>query len=256
MPSSLDPYLDGNSLLHCRDPRAKLLAMLVLLVSVVLVPVGNWIAFGLFGLLIVVLIALARIPPGPLLRRLLIALPLVLPAVLFLPFLHGGTILWQIRIGGWHIALGDAGLVLPGSILIKAALSVLALGVLVTTTRMADLLRGLDKLGAPRLLTALFGLMYRYLFIIEDEARRLKAGRDVRYCGGLMVGIRSVGHMAGSLFLRSYDRAERVYEAMLLRGYDGTYRSLNPLSIGGADILMVVTTAVLVVSISLAGRWL
>ncbi|MCL2149624.1 MAG: cobalt ECF transporter T component CbiQ [Dehalococcoidia bacterium] len=256
MRSSFDLYLDGASLLHCRDPRAKLLAMLVLVVALVLVPVGCWMAFGLFSLLVLALVVVAHIPLARLLRQLLVVLPFVLPAVLFLPFLHGGTILWQVKMGGWHLTLGDTGLVLAGSILLKAILSAFALGVLVATTRMADLLRGVDALGAPRLLTTIFGFMYRYLFVIEDEAHRLRAGRDVRYYGGLLIGIRSVGHMAGSLFIRSYDRAERVYGAMLLRGYDGTHRSLNSLRVGWADVLMVMAMTVLAVSISLAGRWL
>jgi len=252
--SSLDAYLEGSGLLHRRDPRAKLLATLTLVLALVLTPVGSWVSFGLFGLIIVAVIAASGIPPVRLLRRTVIVLPFVLPAVLFLPFLHGGDVLWQAQVGGWHISLGRTGLVLAGSIVIKAILSALVLGLLMATTRMSDLLRGLSKLGVPRILTALFGFMYRYLFVLQDEALRLKAGRDVRYYGGLRVGISSVGHMAGSLFLRSYDRAERVYGAMLLRGYDGAYRSLNQLRVNRVDILMVFVAVALVVPISLITR--
>ena len=230
--------------------------MLVLVAALVLLPVGNWAAFGLFALLVALLMIVARVPLLKLLRRALIVLPFVLPAVLFLPFLHGGDVLWQGQIGGWHLTLGRTGLVLAGTVVLKAALSALSLGVLTATTRMTDLLTGLDKMGTPRLLTALFGFMYRYLFVLGDEALRLKAGRDVRYYGGLKMGISSVGHMAGSLFLRSYDRAERVYGAMLLRGYDGTHRSLSPLRVGITDILMAVFISALAISISVAARWL
>lgn len=256
MRSSLDPYLEGESSLHRRDPRAKLLATLVLVLALVLVPTGNWLAFGLFALMIAVMAVMARVPLQHFWRRVLIVLPFVLPAVVFLPFLHGGDVLWQVQIGSWHLTVGQAGLVLAGSMVLKALLSALALGLLVTTTRMADLLVGLDKLGAPRIMTTLFGVMYRYLFILEGEALRLKDGRDARYCGGLAVGLNSVGHMTGSLFLRSYDRAERVYGAMLLRGYDGIGRSLNQLRVNRADILMVGVVAVTVASISIAARWL
>jgi len=255
MSPSLDAYLEGDGLLHRRDPRAKLLATLALVMALVLTPVGSWVALGLFALLIAVALVASGVPRIRLLRRTLIVLPFVLPVVVFLPFLHGGEVLWQAQIGSWHLTLGSTGLVLVGSVAAKATLSALALGLLMATTRMSDLLRGLRKLGVPQLLTALFGFMYRYLFVLADEAQRLKAGRDVRYYGGLKVGISSVGHMAGSLFLRSYDRAERVYGAMLLRGYDGIYRSQNPLRIGLVDILMVTAVAVLAISVSLLARW-
>lgn len=256
MQSSLDPYLDGKSLLHNRDPRAKLLVTIVLVVAIVLVPAGKWETFGFFGLIIISMTAIARISFVRLLRRVLVALPFVIPTVILLPFLHGGEVLWQTRVSGWHLTLGSAGLVLAASITLKAMLSALVMGLLMFTTRMSDLLRGLDKLGVPRLLTELFGFMYRYLFVLEDEAHRLKAGRDTRYFGGVMIGIRSAGHMAGSLFLRSYDRAERVYNAMLLRGYDGTYRSLNPLRMGRVDLLLILVMVALAVTISLVARWL
>jgi len=253
---SFDPYLEGEGPLHRRDPRAKLLAVLILVAALVLLPAGNWVAFGLFGLPVALLMILARVPLFKLLRRTLTVLPFVLPAVIFLPFLHGGDVLWHGQIGGWHLSVGRTGAELAGTVVLKAMLSALVLGLLTATTRMADLLNGLDKMGAPRLLTALFGFMYRYLFVLGDEALRLKAGRDVRYCGGIKVGINSVGHMAGSLFLRSYDRSERVYGAMLLRGHDGTHRSLKLLRVGMADALMVAAVLAMATSISLGARWL
>ena len=254
--SSIDPYLEGDGLLHRRDPRAKLLVVLVLVVALALVPVGGWVMYGLFSLVVIIMTAVARVSLIHLLRRVLVVVPFVLPAVLFLPFLHGGEVLWQIKIGYWHLAIGHTGLVLAGSIVLKAMLSALTLGLLVTTTRITDLLVGLDKLGVPHLLTTLFGFMYRYLFVLSDEALRLKSGRDARYCGGFVTGIRSVGHMTGSIFLRSYDRAERVYGAMLLRGYDGNHCGLNQLRMGRADILMVATVVVIAASTILAARLL
>jgi cobalt/nickel transport system permease protein len=254
---SLDPYIEGASPLHRRDPRAKLLATVALIAAIVLTPAGAWASFGLFLLLVAGLIIVAKVPAVRLLKRSLVALPFVLPAAVFLPFLHGGDILWQAQLGGWHLMLGRDGLELAGSIVARAWLSVAALAVLMATTQMSDLLNGLEKLRVPRIFVSLFGFMYRYLFVLEDEAMRLKTGRDVRYFSrSTRLGISSVGHMAGSLFLRSYERAERVYDAMLLRGYDGESRSLNPLKGGYADILLFAAITIIAVSINIISRWL
>ncbi len=254
---ALDPYIESASPLHRRDPRAKLLATVALVAAIVLTPVGAWTSFGLFLLLVVGLVIVARVPAVRLLKRSLVALPFVLPAALFLPFLHGGETLWQAELGGWHLALGQDGLMLAASIVAKAWLSVAAVVTLMATTHMNDLLKGLEKLRVPRIFVTLFGFMYRYLFVLEDEAMRLKTGRDVRFFSrSLKLGISSVGHMAGSLFLRSYERAERVYGAMLLRGYDGESRSLNPLKAGYADALLFVAITIIAVSINIMSRWL
>lgn len=253
---SLDPYLEGSSVLHRRDSRAKLLSAAALITAIVLTPVGAWVSLGLFLLLVTGLAAATRLPAGRVLQRSSVALPFILPAALFLPFLHGGDVLWQAQLGGWHLTLGLEGLVLAGSIAAKAWLSVLTLAVIMATTRMSDLLLGLEKLRIPRLLVSLFGFMFRYLFVLEDEAMRLKSGRDVRYFSNSAgLGIRSVGYMAGSLFLRSFGRAERVYGAMLLRGYDGTNRSLNPLRFRQGDLAFTAVMFAMTAAVS-AVRWL
>jgi len=85
----------------------------------------------------------------------------------------------------------------------------------------------------------LLSVMYRYIFVIHDEATRLKQAHDSRYFGGgLLLNIKTVGYMAGSLFVRSYERAERIYNAMLARGYDGINRTINMFHFGTEDIIL------------------
>jgi len=158
-----------------------------------------------------------------------------------------------VLVGGWHITLGRAGLELAGSILARAWLSVLALSLLMATTDMRDVLKGLERLRAPRLLVMLMGFTHRYIFVLADEARRLKSGRDVRlFSRSVRLGIRSVGHMAGSLFLRSYARAGRVYGAMLLRAYDGTPRSLKTLRFRPSDLIFILSAVLIILTIYFA----
>jgi cobalt/nickel transport system permease protein len=142
------------------------------------------------------------------------------------------------------------------SILLKSALAVLMAAVLVGTTRPQELLRALERLRVPRLLSATIMLMYRYLFVIAAEGQRMLRARDSRSAS--MPGIRGgrsahwragiLGRMVGSLFLRSYERSERVYAAMAARGYDGSFRSVradNALDAGDWTALLVVLTALI-----------
>jgi cobalt/nickel transport system permease protein len=110
---------------------------------------------------------------------------------------------------------------------------------LTATTPLPDILVAMRALGVPRLLVAILGLMWRYVFVLADEALRMMRAREARSAsaGGKGGGTTTwraqvAGQMVGSLFLRGYERSERIYHAMLARGYDGTVRSLplKPLS--------------------------
>ncbi len=240
----LDQYRDHAGPLHRLDPRAKLLGTLALVAAVVLTPNGDWRSFALFLGVELALLLLAAVPPAYVLRRTLTVLPFVLVVAVFLPFAREGAAALAFRLGPWHVTLSREGLVLLGSVLAKACLSAFALILLTATTHMRELLLGLRRLHAPQLFVALFAFMYRYLFVLTDEAERLATARSSRALSrDLGLGIRSVGHMAGSLFIRSYERGERIYGAMLARGGGGESRTLTPLRFGPADLLFTLTVA-------------
>ncbi len=146
-------------------------------------------------------------------------------------------------------------LVILWSVLAKSWLSAFAAGVLTSTTEFADLLKGLSMLGTPRVIVALLSFAYRYVFVLVDEAERMNRARDARDCGGRSSRARKlqiVGSMIASLFIRSYERAERVFFAMKSRGFDGEVKTLRGLRVVREDILFVVVTLGLLCAVRFA----
>ncbi|MDI7278144.1 MAG: cobalt ECF transporter T component CbiQ, partial [Anaerolineae bacterium] len=146
-------------------------------------------------------------------------------------------------VGAWRLTMTGAGCAALAEVLARAWLSVLAAGLLTATTPFADLLAALQSLGLPRVLVALVSFLYRYLFVLVDEAERLwrarearSAGQGARAGGSLAWRARVLGGLVGSLFIRSYERSERVYQAMLTRGFQGEIRSLGARRLSAADL--------------------
>jgi cobalt/nickel transport system permease protein len=125
------------------------------------------------------------------------------------------------------VSLSEPGLWAAWNIVAKGTLGVAASIVLAATTPVADLLRGLDRLHVPRVVTAIAGFMVRYLGIVAGEGQRMHVARQSRgYDPRWLWQARGMAASAGTLFVRSYERGERVYLAMLARGYDGTMPAL------------------------------
>jgi cobalt/nickel transport system permease protein len=130
--------------------------------------------------------------------------------------------------GGYNLGLGglsvsQSGLWILWNVMIKSSLGVFAIILLYSTTPFPQLIKGLERLGSPNVFTVLISFMYRYSFILIDEMQRMKRARDSRSFGERwLYQLKTMGHMVGTLFLRSFNRGERVYFAMLSRGYHGT----------------------------------
>ena len=266
--SLLDPYRSRRSLIHRLDPRLKLSGVVATVVAVSLLPVGAWPVFILFAALVLGIVILSELGPRYVLRRSLLSSPFFLAAFPLL-FTTPGAPLASWHILGHSVALSMEGLDRFLSIAIKSWLSVVLTVVLAGSTPFPDLLVALRSLRVPRLLVAVFGLMWRYLFVLADEAVRLLRARAARSAslwtppdgvavqlrmnpsagparlgvpgGTVMWRARVVGGMAGSLFLRSFDRGDRIYAAMAARGYDGEVRTLPlaPLRAGALAALCV-----------------
>jgi cobalt/nickel transport system permease protein len=176
----------------------------------------------------------AGIGPLRLVRGAFVALPFMLIA-LPLVFTRGGDPLGSIDLGPLRLTISGEGLRMFLTIATKSWLSVQVALLLAYTTPFHDLLDAMRELRVPRILVAIIGFMYRYLAVIGDEAQRLIRARASRSAAaegarsGGTIGWRArvTGHMVGSLFLRSYERSERIYAAMLARGFDGTFRHLG-----------------------------
>ncbi len=225
-----DRYRDGASIIHRLDPRVKVIITLLGIASNVLLPDGAWTAFALSLGLVVFVCMLARLGAFFALKRSFVALPFVLVAITVIFTTPGRTIMgWQF---GDHVLLiTDSGVTRFFSILARSWLSVQMAVVLTAVTNIPDLLHALRHLRVPPLLVGVIGFMLRYLDILTDEALRLMRARDARSAGSggsLLWRAQVTGRMVGQLFVRSYERSERVYQAMLARGFDGRFLTINP----------------------------
>ncbi len=255
--SFLDRYRQGNSLVHRLDPRLKLLATLAFVLAVTSTPPGAWPALGLSAALAVAAILAAHIPLREGLKHSAVALPFAGMVAISLPFTRAGQVVWSWRIGGWNLGVTEEGLTLFAAVVIKAWLSVAVSGLLVATTRFPDLLKAMQALRIPPVLTATISFMYRYLFVLVDEAMRLQTAREARSAGsGRTVWWRAqvLGGMIGSLFIRSYERSERIYAAMLSRGFAGEARTLTQLTWRSRDLWAALAWTVALGSIVFLGR--
>ncbi|MFD7894256.1 cobalt ECF transporter T component CbiQ [Streptomyces sp. NPDC059743] len=210
-------YRHGHSPVHELPPHCKLAAVFCFVIVVVSTPREAVWAFALYGVLLAAVAGVARIPAGFLLRRLLIEIPFVAFAVL-MPFVVPGD---QVRFLG--LSLSVPGLWGAWNVLAKGTLGVAASVILASTTELRSLLLGLQRLRLPPLLVQIASFMIRYGDVITDEMRRMSIARRSR--GFEARGVRHWGVLAksaGALFIRSYERGERVHLAMVSRGYAGT----------------------------------
>lgn len=223
-------YLPGDSAVHRLPPQTKIAAMAAFVLVVVATPATLWGAFAWYAALLIGVALVARVPATRVLPRMAVELPFVLFAIL-LPFLGRPP---TVDVVG--LTLSQPGLEAAWNILAKATLGVAASVLLAATTRSRDLLDGLAQLRVPPLLVEIASFMLRYVHVVGDEWRRMAQARaargfDTRGPRGWPVQARS----AGMLFIRSYERGERVHRAMQARGYRGTMPVLHEYSAGPAD---------------------
>jgi cobalt/nickel transport system permease protein len=229
----LDPYRPRASLIHQLDPRVKLVLALAFILTTSLVPFGVWPIYVLLVTLSMSIVIASELGVKYVLKRAALAAPFVLAAVPLL-FTVDGPALFTLPIGSSIVTLTSTGLERFVSIALKSWISVQIAIVLAASTSFPDLLVAMRAIKLPRLLVAVFGLMWRYLFVLADEVLRLMRARAARsgelagFKAGGTLGWRAkvTGGMAGNLFVRSLERGDRIYAAMAARGYDGEVRSL------------------------------
>ena len=255
-----DQYHFTNSLIHNTDPRVKVLVTVAFILSNAILPDGSWLAFAVAWLLLLLGNDLARLGLGFTFLRSFVALPFALVAVsaIFSPL---GQPLTEWHIGFITLIPTDLGIIRFLSILARSWLSVQMAILLVATTRFPDLIHAFEHLRVPRVLTTIIAFLYRYMFVLTDEAFRLLRARDARSAGfpgkkrggSLVWRAKIIGSMAGQLFIRSYDRSDRIYNAMLARGYTGHLRTLNPHTMGRTDWLVIILALFSICIIQLVG---
>ena len=213
--------VDTHSPIHRLQPQCKLAATVLFIFAVVATPRESFWAYGCFALVIVLVARVARLPLPLLLRRLTIEVPFLAFAV-FLPIVGQGE-----RVDVIGVSLSVSGLWGAWNIVVKGTLGVAASVILAATTPVPDILHGLDRLRVPRAFTLIAGFMVRYLDVITGEMRRMRIARESRgYDPRWIWQARALASSAGALFVRSYERGERVHLAMLSRGFGGSMPEL------------------------------
>lgn len=255
-----DQYHFEESRIHQLDPRVKVLIAVGFILSNAILPDGSWAAFALTWLMLLWMNDLAKLGLGFTLKKSLIALPFALVAVsaVFAPI---GQPLAVWDLGFITLIPTDAGLIRFLSIMLRSWLSVQAAILLVATTQFPDLIHALEHLRLPRTLTTIIAFLFRYLFVLTNEAFRMTRARDARSAGlpgrksggNLTWRVKTTGSMAGQLFTRSYERSDRIYQAMISRGYAGHIRTLNPHEMDRSDWTALASSGIVLALIQLIG---
>ncbi len=220
----IDRYASLDSPLHLLEARTKLVGFTGLIIAVLWIPAGRDFAFFAYFFLTAILMGISQIPLTYIVGRTLMILPFIILAGLAAP--------WK----------GMAGL---SALFLRAVLCLMILIILTNTTRFVELLRGLRKLGCPRILVFNLSFLYRYLFVLTDEVLRMRQARDCRRIGRapMKAELKLLGSMLGTLLVRSFERAERMYQAMLSRGYSGEFQVLAPRKFTWRDLIFLAGVA-------------
>ncbi|MBU6230407.1 MAG: cobalt ECF transporter T component CbiQ [Cyanobacteria bacterium REEB459] len=230
----------GHTPWQALGPQTRLLCALMFVFATALTPPGQWGVWGLYGVGLASLIALSRVSLMVLLQRVAVEMALVGVVLVGTLFRQEGTVLWH-----WGIVqVTTVGLTVLASVGLKTLLCLGMINLLVLTTPVSALLQGLTQLKMPPLLVAILAAMHRYTAVLVEEFAAMRRAALARNLMARRRGQRRVvGHMMGALFLRSYDRGDRVYQAMVARGYQGTLTAAPASALTRLDSLALGATA-------------
>ncbi|GCA76940.1 energy-coupling factor transporter transmembrane protein EcfT [Microcystis aeruginosa NIES-2520] len=224
-------------------PHTRVLVTLLLVFATALTPNGSWETWAIYGLGLIILILISRVTIRVLVQRVAIEFVFIGVVLLGTLFRDGGEILWS-----WgFLRVTSGGLLVLGSVALKAFLCLCTVNILVLTTAIPDLLQALVTLKTPPLLVAILASMYRYLAVLIAEFNSMRRAAIAR---NLMSSPRwqrlLVGHIIGALFIRTYERGDRIYQAMLSRGYTGSLPSVQVPQSKLKDYLAIICIVILI----------
>ena len=230
----LDELARGDSPVHRLAPLTKTLVTVVFLAAVASFPKYGLTGLSALAIYPIALIALGNLPPGRLLKRLALAAPFVVCVGILNPLFDQRILmhLGPLPISGGWLSFAV--------ILFKFSLCVMAALVLIATTGFDGMCSSLTKLGLPRVFVSQLLLTYRYLYVLAEEATRLARAYALRAPGAKGIKPSAWGSLAGQLLLRTYDRAQRIHQAMLCRGFTGTIELARPAGMGRGDLIYLV----------------
>lgn len=216
-------YLHRHSIVHALPSHLKVIAAILFILIVVSTPITQWLSFVAYFFWVLTVVVVAKIPLSLLFKRSLIEVPFIFFAIL-MPFFGSGE---KVNLG--PLSLYREGVIAGSGIVVKGTLGVMTAIILSTSTSAREILRGLERLKLPALMVQIASFMLRYVNVVNDEMERMKVARESR--GFEATGIKHwkvLATAAGALFIRSYERGERVHLAMLSRGYGGVLPQDEP----------------------------
>lgn len=252
----LDVLAQQNSPIHRLDSRTKLITTIIFAGAVISFDKYEISGLTFFFLYPAILMTMANIPMGLLFKKLLVVAPFAFFIGIANPFLDRAVLLnvGPIAVSGGWISFA--------SIMLRFVLTVSVALILIATTGVMGVCLALERLKVPQIMCVQLLLLYRYLFVLIDEATRLVRARALRSFSNRGMGITVTGHMIGYLLLRTLNRARRIYLAMLCRGFDGEIRLLRQMRMGLLDGIYILgwATAFVFMRIynlpQLVGRWI
>jgi cobalt/nickel transport system permease protein len=232
----LDRLSYQDTAVHHLDARVKVIATMLFLVTVISFPKYEVVALVPFFLFPVLIMTLGEIPMRFIFRKVLLVSPFAILVGIFNPFLDTAivAVIWGVPVSGGCLSFV--------SILLKFALTISAALLLVATTSFPGVCHALRRLGLPSLFVSQLLFLYRYLFVLTEEAMRITRARDMRAFGVRGTGVRVFVRLIGVLFIRTVDRAERIYRAMLSRGFQGDIPSLRCSRMAATDLAYLAAT--------------
>jgi cobalt/nickel transport system permease protein len=240
----LDIDSQGATLWHKLAPHTRVLCVLLMVFAIALTPNGRWWTWLVYSVGVLLLILLSRVTLAVLFQRVAVEFVFIGVVILGALFQNQGDLLWS-----WgYLRITSEGLTALGSVALKSFLSLVMVNILVLTTSVSHLLQALITLKTPWLLVAIMASMVRYLSVLVDEftsMRRAALSRNLMGSPGWQRLV--VGNMIGSLFIRTYERGDRIYHAMLSRGYTGTPTVLKVPKMTKVDKFIVILTVIFLV---------
>lgn len=240
-------YLDRlsyrDSIVHRIDSRGKVLMTLLFVTLVISYPKYEVVSLLPFFIFPVLLLTLSDTPFLYIFKRVLFVSPFAIFIGIFNPLFDPATVMISENVtisAGWISFL---------SIMIKFVLTISAALILIATTSFPGVCRAMNRMGIPSLFTSQLLFLYRYIFVLAEETMRMVRARDMRSFHQRGSGIRTVGRLIGILFIRTVERSERIYNAMLCRGFHGTYPSMRESRFRMTDALFIVLSCTVLITL-------
>lgn len=223
-----------DTIIHRLDARVKVIATMCFIIAVISYPKYEVLRLSPFFLFPVLLITLSDTPFLFILKKIIIVSPFAVFIGIFNPLFDPKTVALS---DGIYISKGWVSFL---SIILKFTLTISAALLLIATTSFAGVCNALNKLGVPEIFTLQLLFLYRYIFVLMEEGMRIVRARDLRSFNGRGSGIKVFVSLIGVLFIRTVERANRIYKAMLSRGFNGKIKVIKKSSFGIADIIFLI----------------